>query len=152
MGLWQDGDSVPAQVHDGTYFRKQKRKPRMDLKHIVPSDFSIETCFHPFFFQADKEAVTMAICCRTRSLAAFSSAFSLFLSSRSRLVFSSSCFFFKSCMFFPIFLRSTSFLTSVCRDGAEQTQTELLFTAGPQALSGPDLRFNLFWTSHGGAN
>lgn len=67
------------------------------------------------FFRTQRrgnDELTKAICCLTRSLAAFSSTFSLFLSSMILLVFSSSCFLLKSCKSFPTFRRLTSFLIS----------------------------------------
>lgn len=58
------------------------------------------------------EEITNAICCLIRSLAAFSSAFSLFLSSNIRFVNSSSWRLLYSNISLPVFLRSISFLIS----------------------------------------
>lgn len=73
---------------------------------------------------------TIAICCLIRSLAAFSSAFSLFLSSNIRFVNSSSCRLLYSSISLPVFLRSISFLISFCiknRDNKNRT-TKLPWT------------------------
>lgn len=69
---------------------------------------------------------TSAICCLMRSLAAFSSAFSLFLSSNIRLVSSSSCRLLYSNISLPVFLLSISFLISFCIERYKNWTTNCL--------------------------